>query len=70
MPKLAIALESGGRAMLSINDDGVGIAESFDLGQTSTPGLQLVARLPDQFEVEIELGRSNPTRLVSRFLVE
>jgi PAS domain S-box-containing protein len=68
--RIELAPEPDGRAMLSVSDDGVGIAEDFNLGQTSTLGLQLVTLLTDQLGGEIELRRSKPTRFILRFPIE
>jgi PAS domain S-box-containing protein len=68
--RIELAPEPDGRAMLSVSDDGVGIAEDYDLTRTTTLGLQLVALLTDQLGGEIEIQRSNPTRFILRFPIE
>jgi PAS domain S-box-containing protein len=68
--RIGLAPEPDGRAMLSVSDDGVGIAESHDLSQTTTLGLQLVALLTDQLGGALEVQRANPTRFTLRFPIE
>ena len=53
--------------VLSVSDNGVGIADGFDMSQTTTLGLQLVTMLADQLGGELEVHRRNPTRFRLRF---
>ncbi|HWE98923.1 MAG TPA: PAS domain S-box protein [Caulobacteraceae bacterium] len=55
------------RAVLSVSDDGVGIADDLDLAQTTTLGLQLVTLLTDQLGGEVEIRRKHPTTFTLRF---
>jgi two-component sensor histidine kinase len=52
---------------LSVSDNGVGIPESLDIGNSGTLGLQLVLLLTDQLGGNLSINRSNPTRFLLRF---
>jgi PAS domain S-box-containing protein len=67
---IGLAAAPDGRAMLSVSDNGIGIAEDHDLTQTTTLGLQLVALLADQLAGELEIHRANPTQFILRFPIE
>jgi PAS domain S-box-containing protein len=62
--------EPGGKTVLSVADDGVGIPESVDPAKTSTLGLQLVTLLADQLGGKIAIRRSDPTEFVLSFAIE
>jgi PAS domain S-box-containing protein len=47
---------------LSVSDDGVGIAETQNLTDGATLGLELVTLLADQLAAEVAIQRSKPTR--------
>ncbi|MEL7664362.1 MAG: PAS domain-containing protein [Methanosarcina mazei] len=55
---------------LEISDNGIGIPESYEIGNSETLGLQLVSILMDQLEGEIELRRKGGTDFILRFNVE
>ncbi len=65
--RVELANEADGQVMLSVSDDGVGIPESLDLGQTETLGLQLVDLLADQLAATRTIERARPMRFVLRF---
>jgi PAS domain S-box-containing protein len=62
--------EPGGRTVLSVADDGIGIPDGIDLAKTSTLGLQLVSLLADQLGGKIVMRRSDPTEFVLSFAIE
>ncbi len=59
------AHESPTMVGFAVSDDGVGIAEDFDLAETTTLGLQLVTMLADQLGGQLEVQRIE-TRRASR----
>ncbi|MGC4365077.1 sensor histidine kinase [Hydrogenophaga sp. R2] len=59
-----------GEVVLSVNNDGVPIAEDRNLRQTQTLGLQLVQLLTRQLGGVLDIHRSNPVRFELRFKVE
>ena len=61
--KVVIRLARVGRNKIEVlvQDDGVGIAEDFDMNATGTLGLRLVAGLVRQLRGEMELVRDNGT---------
>jgi len=52
----------GGKILLSVHDDGVGIPESIEISDTETLGLQLVHTLTEQLEGEIKLTRDKGSK--------
>ena len=62
-----LSSESPTMVGLAVSDDGVGIAEDFDLAQTATLGLQLVTMLTDQLGGQLEVHHRNPTRFKLSF---
>ena len=54
-------LVQGGRCILVVSDDGIGLPEGLDLETTESLGLHLVNRLVAQIEGSIELDRSGGT---------
>jgi two-component system, sensor histidine kinase PdtaS len=64
--KINLAKEDD-NAVLSVSDDGVGIAEKHDLGHSKTLGLELVGLLADQLGGELSIKRANPTSFSLRF---
>jgi two-component sensor histidine kinase len=53
--------------VLTVADNGVGIAEDFELAETTSLGLQLVFLLADQLHGSMTVHRSNPTSFELRF---
>ncbi|HEY0757721.1 MAG TPA: histidine kinase dimerization/phosphoacceptor domain -containing protein [Acidisarcina sp.] len=53
--------------LLSVSDDGVGIAETLDFEEMSSLGLKLVNLLTDQLHGKLEVHRSAPTRFLVSF---
>jgi len=49
----------GGTFRLTVSDDGVGLAQGFDLLRADTLGMQLVAALTDQLEGRVRVARAN-----------
>jgi two-component sensor histidine kinase len=47
---------------LIVADNGQGIADDFDMENTSSLGLQLIQLLSEQISAELSIQRSNPTR--------
>lgn len=60
---------AGGRVMISVSDDGVGIADDRTLFEPDgrTLGLQLVTLLTDQLGGTLDVARRNPTRFQVTF---
>jgi PAS domain S-box-containing protein len=56
--------------VLSVGDDGVGIAEDLDITHSATLGLQLVSLLAEQLGAVMTVNRANPTRFRLRFKLE
>jgi len=61
--------EPDGVIVLSVSDDGVGVAETIDFTNTSTLGLQLVLLLAEQLGGTVVMHRCKPTRFLVRFSV-
>ena len=59
--------QSGKDAILSVEDDGVGVPESFSFDDSGTLGMQLVYMLTGQLGGEVTVERSPLTRFVVRF---
>jgi two-component sensor histidine kinase len=55
--------------ILTVSDNGVGIPESFDIGELDSLGMQLVTALVEQLDGELELKRNNGTEFTIRFTV-
>jgi PAS domain S-box-containing protein len=65
---IAITLRRAGECVeLTVEDDGIGIAENIDLNVTGTLGLQLVHLLTEQIGGTLEIHRANPTRFLLKF---
>lgn len=56
-----------GRAMISVGDDGVGMAESIDVASSSGFGLQLVEMLTDQIGGSMKIERGGGTKFTFEF---
>ena len=67
---IRLANGEGGGAVLSVSDDGVGLPDSLDIGNSTTLGLQLVTLLADQIGGELTIRRRDPTRFEIRFPME
>ncbi|HWI40743.1 MAG TPA: sensor histidine kinase, partial [Verrucomicrobiae bacterium] len=59
--RVSLQRDETGRAVLSVRDDGVGLAEGFDWRSASSLGLRLVQMLAAQMKAEVELDRSDGT---------
>jgi two-component sensor histidine kinase len=59
--------KNGERVRVTVNDDGVGIPESIDIGSSTGFGLQLVQMLAEQLEGTIRIERGNGTKYVLEF---
>jgi two-component sensor histidine kinase len=59
--------DAKGDVVLSIMDDGVGIADGIDVAQPATLGLQLVNLLTGQLGGALSVQRTAPTRIVLQF---
>lgn len=60
--KVELTCKDDNRVLLSVSDDGIGIAPDIDLKKTDTLGLQLVHLLADQLGATLEIQRVGPTR--------
>jgi len=68
--RVRLFTEPGGKTVIAVADDGVGIPDSVDLAKTSTLGLQLVTLLADQLGGKIAIRRSDPTEFALSFAIE
>jgi PAS domain S-box-containing protein len=59
----------GNNFVLAVLDNGVGMPEGFNIGDSGTLGIQLVIILADQLGGELELKRENGTEFIIRFVV-
>lgn len=64
---LSLYQEPSQEIVLTVKDDGVGVADNIDFRATESLGLQLVCTLTDQLEGSIELDRSHGTAFHLRF---
>ncbi|AAM06135.1 sensor histidine kinase [Methanosarcina acetivorans] len=55
--------------ILSVSDNGVGIAENLNIEDLDSLGLQLVTTLVEQLNAELELKRNNGTEFILKFIV-
>ena len=62
-----LSSDSPTMVVLAVSDNGIGIADDFDLAQTATLGLQLVTMLTDQLGGQLDVHHRNPTRFKLRF---
>ncbi|HCF29630.1 MAG TPA: hypothetical protein DEV81_21050 [Cyanobacteria bacterium UBA11049] len=56
-----------GQIILSISDNGIGLPEEFDLQNTESLGLQIVAALTNQLQGELELHKTYGTEFRIKF---
>lgn len=56
-----------GQIILSISDNGIGLPEEFDLQNTESLGLQIVAALTNQLQGDIELNQNDGTEFKIKF---
>lgn len=63
---LEIKTDESGNLLLSVSDDGIGVPSGFDIGSSSTLGLQLVSMLTDQLRGSFDIRRENPTQFTIR----
>lgn len=70
--EIEVALVRGppGEATLSVSDDGIGLVDDFDIGTSTTLGLQLVFMLADQIGGGLMVDRRGPTRFAPRYPVK
>lgn len=61
--------EDGGRVLLSVQDDGLGLPDGAELRRSGTLGLELVATLARQIRAELAIVRANGTTVHLRFEV-
>jgi len=64
--KLSVSLnknQQSGKTTLAVEDNGIGIPETFDIETSETLGLQLVQTLTLQLEGEIKFSNNNGTRI-------
>ena len=65
--RVALTLQSGNEALLTVSDDGVGLPDHVDVERTDTLGLQLVGLLGEQIDGVMSIRRSDPTQFSVRF---
>jgi PAS domain S-box-containing protein len=65
-----LTMDGDDHILLSVSDDGIGIADGMEIEQTDTLGLQLVNLLADQLGGTFTIRRRDPTRFLMRFPVE
>ena len=61
------ATYSGGHVVFSIQDNGVGMPEGIDFGNSSGFGLVLIEQLTKQLDGDIRIERGNGTKIVLEF---
>jgi PAS domain S-box-containing protein len=66
---ISLVEEPDHHVVLSVEDNGIGIPDAFDVGSAKTLGLQLVSLLADQLGAELAIDRTKPTRFTLRFPV-
>jgi len=59
--RVALARTGNGKLQLSVEDDGVGMPAGFDIHQTHSLGVHLVATLAEQLGAELEMARDRGT---------
>ncbi|HEY0794994.1 MAG TPA: histidine kinase dimerization/phosphoacceptor domain -containing protein [Acidisarcina sp.] len=64
---ISFVAETDNVLVLTVSDNGVGIAEDFELTETTSLGLQLVFLLTDQLHGKMTVHRSRPTSFELRF---
>jgi PAS domain S-box len=65
--RVSMKHENMGQYRLVVSDNGTGLPGPFDLRETSTLGLQLVATLVDQINGTIEVNNKDGTEFIIRF---
>lgn len=60
--EIKLIVDEDSMACLSVSDNGVGLAESVDLDNLTSLGLELVFVLSEQMGGSLNINRSNPTR--------
>ena len=65
--RVALTRQPGDEALLSVSDDGIGLPEHLDAGESGSLGLQLVNLLANQLYGALTIRRSEPTRISFRF---
>jgi PAS domain S-box-containing protein len=68
--RIALKKDQDEHIVLSVSDNGVGIADEVAIEQAETLGLQLVNLLADQLGGILTVGRRNPTSFLLRFPIE
>jgi PAS domain S-box-containing protein len=58
---------AGGTVILSVADDGIGIPQSFDFGNSSGFGFTLIRALTEQLEGTVRIERGNGTKVILEF---
>jgi PAS domain S-box-containing protein len=65
--RIALDATHDDHVILSVSDDGIGMAEAVDLEDPITLGLQLVSLLTEQIGGKLDVRRADPTRFELRF---
>lgn len=58
-----------GKMLLTVEDDGVGISEDFDIEKSLSSGLKLVQALVKQLKGKIEIDRTQGTKFIITFVL-
>jgi two-component sensor histidine kinase len=65
--KISMNENEKGDCILSVEDDGVGVPQDFDINGTETLGLKLVSTLVEQLEGTMEVSRNKGTCFTIQF---
>lgn len=66
--RIGVALKAeGSDVVITVEDDGIGLPEGFDLANVRSLGLQLVPMLVEQIHGALRVQRAQPTRFEIRF---
>jgi two-component system, sensor histidine kinase PdtaS len=68
--EIALRRGPGREVVLSVSDGGIGLPDSFDLGNTATLGMQLLSLPADQIGAGMSVKPVDPTQFSFRFSVE
>jgi PAS domain S-box-containing protein len=65
--KVEVKSVENGKTLLTVSDNGKGLAENFDISKSSSLGLEIVQSLTEQLEGTLEYASENGTRFLIKF---